>query len=65
MKPDVAAINIAIKDFEHLSPKWLDKLLAMKEEELANSGISMAGSGRVLELKTEIAAIKKLLRMRR
>jgi hypothetical protein len=42
----------------------LEKLLIQHENELerALQRFSMAGSGRILELRIEIAAIKKLLR---
>lgn len=66
MKPDTVVIDIAAKQFEHLNTEGLRKVLQWTGDELreAQRPGSFTGSGRVLELKTEIAAIKKLLKRR-
>lgn len=63
---DAILIDIAAKQFEHLDAEGLRKVLEWTEKALdeAQSRRSFSGSGRVLELKTEIAAIKKLLKRR-
>ena len=64
MEPDAVTIEIASKQFENYKLESLKKILVYLENNLtyAERPGSYTGSGRVFELKTEIAAIKKLLR---
>ena len=55
-------IKAAAKEFENYSRYALDKMLSKRENELQNAVTSkFVGSGRIEELRIEIAAIKSLL----
>ena len=66
MEPSISIINIAAESYKHLTPRALLKVLTRKEQYLSDAlkGFSMVGSGGVLELKTDIAAIKMLLNLK-
>jgi len=57
------ACVIAMKEFERYNPKVLEKILQRKEKELIEAEKSpCVGSGGLLTLETEVAAISKLLK---
>jgi len=60
---DGSLVQTAMKDFENYKPEILKKMLQRKEVELAEAEKSpCVGSGGVLTLRIETAAIRKLLR---